>query len=131
MKENPFYILCGGLLLVTLVHLFPFQTKAEKPPVPPVTAPAAIRSLEKIDHWNSLGEPDIYLFRVMTCYYVIIDGTHPVLAHLESCPSPEHRKPSLDADHFVHPGDPIIGRPLGIPSFGGIEDLGDIRRMKK
>jgi hypothetical protein len=141
MKENPFYILCSGLLLVVLAHMFPFQTRSASDPhvspsqTQPEKAPAPTRSLEKIDQWNlhTFGGSGVYLFRVTTCYYVFAFGDNSVaVTHLESCPSPEHRKPlPTGVNNQVHPGDPIIGRPLGgIPEFSGVI-LEDEAKKKK
>lgn len=83
--------------------------------MPPVTQ----RSLERIDYLelHTFGGSGLYLYRVMTCYYVVAFGDNSVaIRHLESCPSASHRKP----DNAVHLGDPIIGRPLGESYFGGV-----------
>jgi hypothetical protein len=92
-------------------------SSAQKPDKPPVEkAPQQQRSLEKIDALTGdFGVPDVYLFRVFSCYYVIVhsEGRNQML-HVESCPSPAHNK---TLPTCVLPNGPVMGIPL---QFGGV-----------
>lgn len=62
------------------------QKPAEKPPVPQ-------RSLEKIDNIGGFGDPNVYLYRALSCYYIlVVNNGRTTLAHVESCPAPVHQK---------------------------------------
>jgi hypothetical protein len=101
----------------------------------PESAPASTRSLEKIDQWNwhTFGGSGVYLFRVTTCYYVVAFGDNSVaVTHLASCPSLNHRQrfSGFLTGESVHPGDPVIGRPLGDTDFSGVILEDEVKRRK-
>jgi hypothetical protein len=64
-----FHLFALGMFLVILVALSRGFDAIEQPP-------AAQRSLEKIDYigWHTFGGSGLYLYRVMTCYYVVAFG---------------------------------------------------------
>jgi hypothetical protein len=55
-------------------------------------APAQQRSLEAVDSIGGFGEPNVYLIRARSCYYLVVNANkNPVVKHLEDCPNPIHQ----------------------------------------
>lgn len=57
----------------------------------PEKTPVSQRSLETVDRVCGFGQPDVYLIRARSCYYLVKGDTKPVILHLEDCPNPVHQ----------------------------------------